>query len=150
MLFNSYIFILFFLPICLSGYYILNHFKLYKFGIAFLLGMSLWFYGYFNPKYLLLIGGSILFNYTIYKYMYLTLEKQGKDKNRKCLFIIGIFCNLGILAYFKYTNFFVENLNLIFKTNFNLRNILLPLGISFFTFQQMSFVIDSYKMRGGV
>ncbi len=149
MLFNSYIFILFFLPICLVGYYILNHFKLYKFGIAFLLGMSIWFYGYFNPKYLILICGSIFFNYSIYKYMYTLLEKQGKDKIRKGLLIIGITCNLGVLGYFKYMNFFVENMNLIFKTDFNLRNIILPLGISFFTFQQMSFIVDSYKMCGG-
>lgn len=149
MLFNSYIFILFFLPACLTGYYIFNHYKLYKLGTFFLLGMSLWFYGYFNPKYLILICGSIVFNYAIYKYMYMILEKRRTQKIRKYILTIGICCNLGVLGYFKYMNFFVENLNLIFKAGFNLKNIILPLGISFFTFQQISFIVDSYKMSGG-
>lgn len=69
---------------------------------------------------------------------------------RKMIFLIGLIFNLGLLGYFKYMDFFIENVNLIFKTDFTLRNILLPLGISFFTFQQISFITDVYKARGGI
>lgn len=83
MLFNSYIFILFFLPVCLAGYYIFNYFKLYKVGIAFLLGMSLWFYGYFNPKYLLIICGSVIVNYTVYLILNRMETKHNAENNEE-------------------------------------------------------------------
>ena len=69
MLFNSYIFIFCFLPICILGYFLLNKTKKYQLGHGFLLGMSLWFYGYFNPGYLLIIIASVAVNYLIYKWM---------------------------------------------------------------------------------
>ena len=141
MLFNSYIFILFFLPLCLIGYHTLNHFRLYRPGVLFLLGMSLWFYGYFNPSYLLLISGSIVFNYAIYR----LLIKTGEKSVRKAFFAAGLIINLGALGYFKYTDFFIENINALFKADIPLQKILLPLGISFFTFQQISFIADAYN-----
>lgn len=141
MLFNSYIFILLFLPLCLIGYFSLNHFKKYKLAMLFLLIMSLWFYGYFNYSYLLIILSSIIFNY----FLYIGFQKIENKTKRKILLWIGIIFNIGLIFYFKYYNFFIQNINSIFKTDFNLKNILLPLGISFFTFQQLSFVIDSYK-----
>lgn len=137
MLFNSYIFILFFFPLCLIGYFGLNHFKKYTLSQAFLLLMSLWFYGYFNLYYLPIMVFSILFNFFIYK----ALQK----KKHKAILIAGLAVNLGVLAYFKYMDFFITNVNRFFSQDFNLLNIVLPLGISFFTFQQLSFVIDSYK-----
>lgn len=146
MLFNSYIFILLFLPLCLIGYYAINRTGRYRLGLAFLLGMSLWFYGYFNPWYLLLIGASILLNYGFYR---LLLRCESKEQKSKVLLILGIALNLGILGYFKYTDFLIENINSLFHTSFNLRYILLPLGISFFTFQQLSFLIDTYSSIGG-
>lgn len=163
MTFNSYIFILLFLPVCLLGYFGLNRFRYYRAGLVFLLGMSLWFYGYFNPKYLLIICGSVLVNYTVYLMLNKMevehdAENHGEDVNllkkklgsrRKILFFIGIIFNLGLLGYFKYMDFFIENINTIFKTNYTLHHILLPLGISFFTFQQISFIIDVYRSRGG-
>lgn len=141
MLFNSYIFILLFLPLCLIGYFTLNHFKKYKLAIVFLLIMSLWFYGYFNYSYLLIILISILFNYILY----LSFQKIENKTKRKIMLWIGLIFNIGLIFYFKYYDFFIKNINSIFKTDFNLKNILLPLGISFFTFQQLSFLIDSYK-----
>lgn len=164
MTFNSYIFILLFLPLCLLGYFGLNRFRYYRAGLAFLLGMSLWFYGYFNPKYLLIICGSVLVNYSIYLLLNklavkydevsheedISLLKKESDGRRRIIFIVGLIFNLGLLGYYKYTDFFIENVNIIFKTNYTLRNILLPLGISFFTFQQISFIADVYKARGGV
>ena len=143
MLFNSYIFILVFLPLCLAGYHLLNRFGLYRIGLFFLLGMSLWFYGYFNPWYLLLILLSIGANYFLYKTM-VYLRKRGK-RSVKPVFILGILLNLGALGYFKYTDFFIKNINALFKLDHPMKNILLPLGISFFTFQQISFLADVYR-----
>lgn len=138
MLFNSYIFIFIFLPITLFGWYGLNNLKKYEMAKIFLTLMSLWFYGYFNIYYLLVIISSILVNYLI---SYLLTFFQTKSANRLGLFM-GIGINLAILFYFKYYDFFIENINYIFRTDFNLKHILLPLGISFFTFQQLSFIID--------
>ncbi len=141
MLFNSYIFILLFLPVCIVGYFLLNKTGNYRIGLLFLLGMSLWFYGFFNLYYVFIIVGSILFNYG----MYLAMNRS--KKAIKVFLIIGIAGNLVLLVYFKYTDFFISNINHIFAMNFNLKNIILPLGISFFTFQQISFIVDTYTVR---
>ena len=143
MLFNSYIFIFIFLPLTLLGWYGLNKLNHPNFAMAFLTLMSLWFYGYFNPSYLLIIVSSICFNYILS----LLFERFKGIKAKKVLFALGIAFNLGILFYYKYYDFFVDNINKAFKTDFALKNILLPLGISFFTFQQLSFIIDRYKGR---
>lgn len=139
MQFNSYFFILLFLPTCVVGYYLFNKIS-YTFGMIHLLAMSLWFYGYFNKIYLMLMIGSILVNFGLSKLM-----EHNNPYTKKIALVVGILFNLGIIFYFKYYNFFIQNVNLIFKLSFNLRNILLPLGISFFTFQQLSYIIDSYN-----
>lgn len=138
MLFNSYIFIFIFLPITLLGWYFFNSRKAYKTAMYFLAGMSLWFYGYFNYSYLLIIIASILGNYLLSYLMNFADAKRG----RKIGLGIGLTFNLGLLFYFKYYDFFISNINAVFHVDFNLKNILLPLGISFFTFQQISFVVD--------
>lgn len=138
MLFNSYIFIFIFLPLSLAGWYLLNHFKAYGHANLFLSGMSLWFYGYFNPYYLAVIVISIMGNYLL---SYLIKFSRSRLTARLGL-VTGILLNLGFLFYFKYYDFFFENINYVFHTNFNLKHILLPLGISFFTFQQLSFIVD--------
>lgn len=138
MLFNSQIFIFMFLPLALAGWYILNHFKLYRVALVFVIGMSLWFYGYFNPSYLLIILGSMAGNYLISFIM----ERISKPKGKKVMMIVGILFNVAILGYYKYYDFFIGNLNVVFKTDFTLKHIILPLGISFFTLQQLSYIID--------
>lgn len=138
MLFNSYIFIFIFLPVVLLGWYGLNKLQKYELAKVFLAGMSLWFYGYFNAYYLLIIVVSILINYLI---SYLMTFSDNRPTHRVGLFA-GVGINLGIFFYFKYYDFFIENINYVFQTDFNLKHILLPLGISFFTFQQLSFIID--------
>lgn len=138
MLFNSYIFIFLFLPIALTGWYLLNRYKFYEPARLFLAGMSLWFYGYFNIYYLSVIVVSILGNYLI---SYLIKLFHSKPASRIGL-LCGILLNLGFLFYFKYYDFFFENINAVFHTSFTLKHILLPLGISFFTFQQLSYMID--------
>ena len=138
MLFNSYIFVFIFLPLVLLGWYGLNRFGKHKTAKIFLIGMSLWFYGYFNVYYLFIIVASILINYFI---SYLLTFFRTKTAGRIGL-LVGIGINLALLFYFKYFDFFIENINYLFQTDFNLKHILLPLGISFFTFQQLSFIID--------
>ncbi len=141
MLFNSYLFVLFFLPACILGYYTINHFKKYELAQFFLLAMSLWFYAYFNISYLFIILGSIAVNYCIC----LFFRHISGAKARKALLLIGLLLNIGILIYYKYMDFFIRNINAVFRKEYALWGILLPLGISFFTFQQLSFVIDAYK-----
>lgn len=143
MLFNSYIFIFIFLPLTLLGWYGLNKLNHPDFAMAFLTLMSLWFYGYFNLSYLLIIVSSICFNYILS----MLFERFKGEKAKNVLFALGLAYNLGVLFYYKYYDFFVENINKAFRTDFALKNILLPLGISFFTFQQLSFIIDRYKGR---
>ncbi|MBE6683941.1 MAG: MBOAT family protein [Ruminococcaceae bacterium] len=140
MLFNSYIFVLFFLPAVILIYFGLNRIRQTKAAMLFLLLMSLWFYGYFNTSYLIIILGSIAVNYSSY-----LLMKRSKAGVKKAVAATAVLLNVGALFYFKYYDFFVENINSLFGSDFVLRNILLPLGISFFTFQQLSFVIDAYK-----
>jgi len=123
------------------GYFGLNRLGRYALAQAFLLGMSLWFYGYFNPSYLTIILASIFFNYG----MTLAMDRTKKGKLRKLELIFALTVNLGILFYYKYYDFFVDNLNQIFHSDLLLRNVVLPLGISFFTFQQISYVIDAYR-----
>ena len=108
MLFNSYIFIFLFFPLALAGYYIFNHFHLYRAAGIYLTGMSLWFYGYFNPSYLLIICGSIAVNYLISQIMI----RAEQEYLRKFSLILGICGNVAVIFYFKYFNFFLENVNL--------------------------------------
>ena len=148
MLFNSYIFIFIFLPLTLLGWYLFNHLKAYGLAKLYLAGMSLWFYGYFNSYYLAIIVVSIAGNYLLSLLLERLREKVflGNPAGMKFASLAGLtaglFLNLGLLFYFKYYDFFFENINLIFHTDFHLKHILLPLGISFFTFQQLSFIID--------
>lgn len=138
MLFNSYIFIFMFLPISLLGYFLFNHYKKITCAKAFLVCMSLWFYAYFHVSYLFIILASIVFNYTCH----LLLVKQVRPK---LTLFLGIAGNIGILCYFKYFRFLLENINLLFHAEFSLPDILLPLGISFFTFQQIGFLVDTSR-----
>lgn len=140
MLFNSYIFILLFLGLCIAGYFALNHFRKYNLAMVFLLGMSFWFYGYNNIYYLGILIFSVLINYGVY-----LLIKRTDKKAKKALVIAGVSVNVGILLYFKYMDFFIGNINGIFKTEIPFLRIALPLGISFFTFQQISFIVDAYR-----
>ena len=136
MLYNSYIFIFLFLPITLLGFHILRQKGHYRLTISWLIAASLFFYGWWNPIYLGLLVGSVLFNYA---FGFVLLNRPSK-----LLLFLGIIGNLGALGYFKYGNFFVDNINVLFNNNIILEQIILPLGISFFTFQQITFLVDTY------
>lgn len=135
MIFSSIYFIYYFLIIFLILYFITpKKFKNY----TFLLG-SLFFYFYGDSKYIVLLLISSLVNYI--------LGRLISKKNKKLFLIIGLIFNFGLLFYFKYFNFFLSNINSLFKTNINLFSIVLPLGISFYTFKNASYLIDVYKNR---
>ena len=139
MVFSSYIFIFAFLPVVIAVYYGLSLLKNGIYQRLFLLAASLYFYGYYNVNYLLLIIVSMIINYIV------AMQIQKTTGTKAKLFLtIGVLMNVGLIGYFKYYDFFVENINLVFGSNFTLRHILLPLGISFFTFQQLSFLVSVY------
>ncbi len=141
MLFNSYIFLLLFLPLTVGGYFLLHKLEKHSLAKAYLLGMSLWFYGFFNWWYLLLIGGSVVFNFAMNRLM----RPRRAPALRKAAFAAGLIANLGVLFYFKYYDFFIGNINGILGTHLRLLHLVLPLGISFYTFQQLSYMADSYR-----
>ena len=151
MVFNSYHFIVFFLPITFFLYFGLNKRNLIVEGKAWLVAASLFFYAYWNVKYLPLIIGSILVNFTIGTRLAKArhqpdclAEKIGTLSPRLVL-TIGIIANLSLLGYFKYTDFFINNVNSLFGVHLALHNIALPLAISFFTFTQIIYLVDSYR-----
>jgi D-alanyl-lipoteichoic acid acyltransferase DltB (MBOAT superfamily) len=116
---------------------------------GFLVFASLFFYSWWDIVYLPLILSSILFNYLIGTSLSKSSEnnKIGLNKtfSKKSILVFAIVCNIALLGYFKYTNFFLENFNGIFGSNIPLQHIILPLGISFFTFTQIAFLVDAYK-----
>src|SRR5574344_1562640 len=142
MLFNSYEFIFLFLPITFFVYFYLLSKRLILGAKIFLVIASLFFYGYWNFNYVPLILLSIFVNYGVG----LSLVNHEKIKlSSKSILIFGILFNVGLLGYFKYTDFLIENFNGIFGSNVPLMHIILPLGISFFTFTQIAFLVDAYR-----
>lgn len=143
MLFNSIIFITFFLPMALLGWFLLQKLDNPVYAKLFMTGMSFWFYGYYNSFYLWILLASIFFNFVFSVLM----ERTGKPGIRRSLLAAGLLGNIGLLFYFKYFNFFIDNCNYFLHTDIHLEKIALPLGISFFTFQQLSFVVERYRGR---
>ena len=137
MLFNSSIFIFVFLPIVLLVYYSIGRLRNSSFSLVWLILASLFFYGWWNPAYLGLILGSILFNYAV------GFSLLGRP--HKLTLFLGVAGNLGVLGYFKYANFFIDNINALTSNDIVLEQIILPLGISFFTFQQITYLVDAYR-----
>ncbi len=138
MLFNSLEFIFLFLPVSIVVFFIIGKQQHHRVAISWLVFCSLFFYSWWNPAYLLLLIFSMLFNYS----MGMALSSRNKSKP---LLTIGIVANLGGLAYFKYTNFFIDSLNSAFELGYNVEHIMLPLAISFFTFQQVAYLVDAYR-----
>lgn len=145
MLFNSYEFIFLFLPISFSVYFYLNNKKLTTASKTWLVFTSLFFYSWWNIIYLPLILISILFNYNITNQIIKLSLLPKKDHSKKQLLQLGLVFNIGLLIYFKYMDFFIENTNHVLGVNINLLHMALPLAISFFTLQQVAFLIDSYE-----
>ncbi|HHH38949.1 MAG TPA: MBOAT family protein [Sedimenticola sp.] len=143
MLFNSYSFIFFFLPTALVVFYLIGGRGHHRVAIAWLVAASLFFYGWWNPAYLGLILFSMLFNYAVG--VSLGQERERTIDRRRLILALGIGINLLLLGYFKYANFFVDSVNAVFDTGYQLQKIVLPLAISFFTFQQIAYLVDAYR-----
>jgi len=142
MLFNSYPFFFAFLPLTLVLFLIIRRFNYPIFINILLIAASLFFYAWWNPKYLVLLIFSIVFNYSIAILINKTWEQPWW---RKVILIIGISGNLLLLGYFKYAGFFAKVVNELSGSQLDFGNIVLPLGISFFTLQQVSYLIDAYR-----
>tara|TARA_B100000787_G_scaffold157833_1_gene134858 strand:+ start:1786 stop:3258 length:1473 start_codon:yes stop_codon:yes gene_type:complete len=144
-LFNSYIFILVFLPVSFFIYFYLNQKKLTIVAKCSLIFSSLFFYSWWNIVYLPLILASIFFNYAIATKIVNDSDLRDRYFSKKILLQIGIVFNVGLLIYFKYADFFISNTNSLINTDITLLYLTLPLAISFFTLQQIAFLVDSYE-----
>jgi len=142
--FNSYEFIFFFLPITFFIYFYLNKKRLTEASKAFLVFASLFFYSWWNIIYLPLILVSMLVNYTVGRELS-TYTSKSRNYSPKMILGVGIIFNLALLGYFKYADFFITNLNKVFHSEVSLLNLALPLAISFYTFQQIAYLVDSYR-----
>jgi D-alanyl-lipoteichoic acid acyltransferase DltB (MBOAT superfamily) len=143
MLFNSYEFLFLFLPVTFLVFFAIARLGR-EIAIAWLVTASLFFYGWWNPAYLILILLSMVVNFGFGEFLS-KAHRHGQIVRGKFYLALGLMLNLSILGYFKYAGFLIGNLNTITGTNIDLGHIVLPLAISFFTFQQIAYLVDAYK-----
>lgn len=143
MLFNSYAFILLFLPLVAAAYFLLNKYFTAKWARLFLLAASLSFMSFWNVYFTVVLIFSVLFNFTCGSVLSAATEKDAKSK--KPIFITAITANILYLGFFKYCNFFLANINAVFTSQIETLHILLPIGISFYTFMQIAWLTDIYR-----
>lgn len=144
MIFQSYIFLFVFFPVLFIIYYILIKKRKRNWADIFLSAMSILFYAYGNVKLVYFLVFEVILNYCIYRFISISTKKD-KHNLKKTFLFIGVLLNLFILFYYKYYNFFIENWNGIFKTQHSFKTLIVPLGISFITFQQIAFLVDTYR-----
>ncbi len=137
MVFSSITFLIYFLPIFLLLYHLVPH----KYKNALILIASIYFYSWGGPKFILVILGTTCLDYFLVKAM-----NNQKTQSAKTRFLIISLClNLGLLFYFKYCNFFIDNINAAFGTKITWLEVVLPIGISFYTFESLTYVLDVYR-----
>jgi alginate O-acetyltransferase complex protein AlgI len=141
-LFNSYVFIFAFLPVVLVGYAWLRRYPERGWTIAWLVIASLFYYAWWKPEFLLLLLGSVSANYIFGKAL---VSGRLSPKKARAVLVAGIVFNLGLLGYFKYAMFFTQNLNELFGAGLTVPKIILPIGISFITFQKIAFLVDAHR-----
>lgn len=144
MLFNSYGFLFLFLPVVLLVFFQFGRVN-HVYAASWLALASLIFYGYWNPSYVGLLLGSIICNYTFGFWIAKAVVKRNAISQKKHLLIFAIAANLLLLAYFKYANFFIGSVNSVADMQWGVGNVILPLGISFFTFTQIAFLVDTSR-----
>jgi alginate O-acetyltransferase complex protein AlgI len=146
MLFNSYTFVFIFLPFTLLVFFGLNRSGPRKMAIAWLVACSLFFYAWYRPANLLLLGASLTFNFLLGIYLG---RHVGRHRSKVAL-VCGLAANLAVLSYFKYANFFLQTIDSLTGMHWSAGTIILPLGISFITFQKIAYLVDAYrgKVRG--
>ena len=139
MLFNSQLYLFLFLPLTVAGCHLLARLGSFQLARIWLLLASLFFYSYWNIAYLPLLLSSIVVNYGIGRL--LSKWRHG----RRALLVAGIMANLGLLVYFKYSDFLLEILSQLGVSQHSMLNLVLPLAISFYTFQQIAYLVDCYR-----
>jgi len=142
MLFNSFEYIFAFLPLIFILYFALSRVRINHAQILLILA-SLFFYAWWKLEYLPILLGSVLFNFTLGNLI--REDKLSSFLSKKAVLIFGIVANLTMLGYYKYADFFIANVNTALGKDYDSLNLLLPLAISFFTFQQITYLVDSYK-----
>lgn len=145
MIFSSFKFIFLFLPIVFFVYNLFKRIKMYKCAKLWLVLASLYFYAQGSISFLPYFIASIMGNYVIGSTLGKMANMEENKIERRVLFLIGLFANVGLLGYYKYTNFFISNYNFFTKSEIPMKNIVLPIGISFFTFQLIAFLVDCYR-----
>jgi alginate O-acetyltransferase complex protein AlgI len=143
MLFNSYSFIFLYLPAVFVGTFLLSRYS-HRWAAIWLGLASLCFYAVWNPRFLVLLLGSIIFNYGAAWWIGAE-SKKAKGGHARLVTGMAIAANLALLGYYKYANFFIDSSNHFFGLNLPALDIVLPLGISFFTFTQIAFLVDVYR-----
>ena len=144
MIFSTYQFFLVFLPIVFAGYFILLQFKYARLAKIWLVLASFYFYAQGSTDFFPFFLGSVFGNY-ICGTSLSKMNNKTQHMEKKLLMAVGVLANVGLLGYYKYTDFFIQNVNNIAGTDFTLKHIILPIGISFFTFQLIAFLVDSYR-----
>jgi len=138
--FNSYEFIFGFLPVTVAGFWLLARLSGRTAALGWLIMTSIAFYAYASVRSLAIITPSILLDYLIA--LILLRTDRSRDRLRRLVFVVGVVANVFFLGYFKYKNFFLDTANTVFATHFELTQLILPLGISFLTFQKIAFLAD--------
>lgn len=144
MLFNSYEFIFLYLPVVFFGFFWIAHHS-HRLAALWLAAASLFFYGWWNPQFVLLLLASIAVNYALGYAIGHVRIKADTQRAATRLLIFAVSANLLLLGYFKYTNFFISSVNQLAGAHWGLADIVLPLGISFFTFTQIAFLVDVHR-----
>ena len=144
MLFNSYSFIFLFLPLTLAGFFLVARLS-HRAAALWLVLASIFFYGWWDPRYILLLLTSVGFNYSMGYAIKRARPDDSTTPRAKLLLGLGVSGNLLLLGYYKYTDFFISTTNALAMTNWPLMHIVLPLGISFFSFTQIAFLADVYR-----
>jgi len=137
MVFSSITFLVYFLPIFLLVYHLVPH----KFKNAVILLASIYFYSWGGPRFIFVILGTTFLDFLLVK----TMAEQKDQKRKKLFLIISLCLNLGLLFYFKYFNFFIDNINALFGAEIHWLPLVLPIGISFYTFESVTYVVDVYR-----
>ena len=141
MLFNSHEFLFVFLPATLLGFYLLARVSRQA-AILWLILASLVFYGWWRPLNILIIGPSIIINYAVASFLLRLSQRGDSPRLSQATLLIGILFNVAFLGFFKYADFVYGTINDVFSANLILLHVILPLGISFITFQKIAFLID--------
>jgi alginate O-acetyltransferase complex protein AlgI len=137
MVFSGITYLIYFLPVFILLYHLVPH----KFKNAVLLVASIYFYSWGGPKFIFVILATTFLDFFLVK----TMDNQKTQKSKTVYLIISLCLNLGLLFYFKYCNFFIDNINALFGTNISWLRVVLPIGISFYTFESLTYVVDVYR-----